>query len=53
VFIYSALGVSAADYAPFAILCWITAFVEIFFGYTRITMQKIPPYDDKEQDECN
>lgn len=53
VFIYSALGVSATQYAPFAILCWFTAFVEIFFGYTKITMHKLPKYDDREDDECN
>jgi NhaC family Na+:H+ antiporter len=53
VFIYSALGVSAAAYAPFAILCWFTAIVEIFFGYTKITMHKLPPYHAKEEEECN
>ncbi|MDA3944950.1 MAG: Na+/H+ antiporter NhaC [Bacteroidetes bacterium] len=53
VFIYTALGVSAATYAPFAILCWFTALVEIFFGYTKITMYKLPQYDIREEDECN
>ena len=40
VFVYSTIGVSAAAYFPYAILCWSTVIVAIFLGYANITMHK-------------
>ncbi len=41
VFVYSALGISATQYAPYAILCWLTAIVAAVFGYFNITMTRL------------
>jgi len=48
VFTYSALGVSAAAYAPYAVLCWITAIIVAIFGYTGITMHKLSEDEEEE-----
>lgn len=40
VFIYATIGVATKDYFIFAILCWITLFIEIFFAFANITMEK-------------
>lgn len=42
VFVYSALGVSALEYAPYAVLCYITMVVVAMYGFTGITMEKLP-----------
>ncbi len=52
VFVYSALGVSAMAYAPFALLCWLTAIIAAVFGYANITMQTLPPEERPEDEEC-
>ena len=39
-FIYATIGVATKDYFIFAILCWITLFIEIFFRFANITMSK-------------
>ncbi len=41
VFTYSALGVSVAAYAPYAVLCWLTVLVAAIYGYRGITMHKL------------
>ncbi len=51
VFIASTLGVSAATYAPYAVLCWLTAIVVVIFGYARITMERIPPSQTEPEDQ--
>ncbi|HSH52658.1 MAG TPA: Na+/H+ antiporter NhaC [Bacteroidales bacterium] len=40
VFIYATIGVATKDYFIFAILCWITLFIEIFLAFANITMAK-------------
>ncbi len=51
VFVYSALGVSAAAYAPYAILCWLTAIIVAFLGYTGLSMDKLPPKEVEPEDQ--
>ncbi len=50
VFIYSALGVSAMAYAPYALLCWLTAIIVVVFGYAKITMHTLSP-EERPEDE--
>lgn len=51
VFVYSALGVSAAQYAPYAILCWLTAIVVAFFAYANLTMERVEPLQPEPEDQ--
>ena len=51
VFVYATIGVSAAAYFPYAILCWITMFVVIFFGYTNIKMHKHEEIQEEPEDQ--
>ncbi len=51
VFVYTALGVSATAYAPYAILCWITALVALVFGYLKITMHQLEPSEEQEAED--
>ncbi len=41
-FMYAAMGVPTIQYIPFAFLCLINPLVSILYGYTGITMEKIP-----------
>jgi Na+:H+ antiporter, NhaC family len=54
IFVLTTLGVSAVDYAPFAVICWMTMIVVGVFGYFNITTtKKAPVATRKEQDdEC-
>ncbi|TCO10613.1 Na+/H+ antiporter NhaC [Natronoflexus pectinivorans] len=51
VFVYSALGISAMEYAPYAVLCWLTAIVVAIFGYAGITMHKLKSYEPEEKED--
>ncbi len=51
VFVYSALGVSALDYAPYAVLCYATMVVAAVFGFTGITMHKLPKEEEAERED--
>ncbi len=51
VFVYSAIGVSALAYAPFAILCWLTAIIAAVFGYARITMHQLKAEEEEEEED--
>jgi len=51
VFVYTALGVSATAYAPYAILCWITALVALVFGYLKVTMHQLEPSEEQEAED--
>jgi NhaC family Na+:H+ antiporter len=35
------LGVSAIQYAPYAVLNWINPIVSVIYGFTGITMEKM------------
>lgn len=41
-FMYTSMGVHPLAYAPFAFLCIINPLISIFYGYTGITMEKLP-----------
>ncbi|WZL74029.1 Na+/H+ antiporter NhaC [Clostridiaceae bacterium 35-E11] len=41
-FMYTSLGVYPFVYAPFAFLCIINPLIAIFYGYTGITLEKLP-----------
>lgn len=49
VFVFATIGVSAADYFPYAILCWITMIIVIIFGFTNISMQKCKKEEPEDQ----
>lgn len=49
VFIYATIGVATKDYFIFAILCWITMFIEIFLAFANITMEKCDIAEPKDQ----
>lgn len=51
VFVYSALGVSAAAYAPYAVLCYVTAVIVAIYGYTGITMHTLKDTEEEEKDD--
>ena len=51
VFVYTALGVSAAAYAPYAILCWFTALVALAFGYLNFTMHRLEAGKEEEPED--
>jgi Na+:H+ antiporter, NhaC family len=51
VFVYTALGISATAYAPYAILCWITAVIVALFGYAGITMHTLEPEKQEEEED--
>jgi len=51
VFVYTALGVSVTAYAPYAVLCWITALVALVFGYLKITMHQLEPSEEQEAED--
>lgn len=40
IFVFTALGVSPLEYAPYAFLCWMTLIVVAIYGYTGITMER-------------
>ena len=40
IFVYSTIGVSATNYFPYAILCWLTGIVVAIYGYANITMER-------------
>ncbi|GAB6138551.1 Na+/H+ antiporter NhaC [Halanaerobaculum tunisiense] len=40
-FIFSTLGVSPLEYAPYAFLCLLTPLISIFYGYTGFTMEEL------------
>lgn len=41
-FMYAAMGVPTIQYIPFAFLCLINPLISIIYGYTGITMEKLP-----------
>ena len=51
VFVASALGVSAAAYAPYAVLCWVTAIVATVYGYANVTMHHVKPAETEPEDQ--
>ncbi|ASB48724.1 Na+/H+ antiporter NhaC [Alkalitalea saponilacus] len=50
VFVYATLGISALEYAPYAVLCWLTAIVVAIYGYAGVTMHKLEN-DEPEENE--
>lgn len=51
VFIASTLGITATAYAPYAVLCWLTAIVVTVYGYTHFTMTRILPAETEPEDQ--
>lgn len=41
-FMYTSMGVPTIEYIPYAFLCLINPIVSIIYGYTGITMEKLP-----------
>lgn len=51
VFVASALGISATVYAPYAVLCWVTAIVATVYGYANLTMHHVKPSETEPEDQ--
>lgn len=51
VFVFLTLGVPVLAYAPYAILCWLTAIIAIVFGYANISMAKTKAPQEEPQDQ--
>jgi len=51
VFVYSALGVSAGAYAPYAIFCWLTPIVVAIFAYANLSMERVAPRETEPEDQ--
>ncbi|WP_114748192.1 Na+/H+ antiporter NhaC [Pleomorphovibrio marinus] len=51
IFVYSTLGVSAANYFPYAFLCWFTAILVAIYGYAGITMEEDKDGYQKTEDK--
>ncbi len=45
IFMYSVLGVSPVQYAPYAFFCYLGTFVAIVFGYLNIKINRLPEKD--------
>lgn len=51
VFVYSALGVSAGAYAPYAVFCWLTPLVAVVFAYANLSMEHVAPRETEPEDQ--
>ena len=51
VFVYSALGVSAGAYAPYAVFCWLTPLVAVVFAYANLSMERVAPRETEPEDQ--
>nr|WP_321262422.1 Na+/H+ antiporter NhaC [uncultured Sphaerochaeta sp.] len=51
VFVYSALGVSAGAYAPYAVFCWLSPLVAVLFAYTNLFMERVAPRESEPEDQ--
>ncbi len=51
VFVYSALGVSASAYAPYAIFCWLSPIVVAIFAYVNFSMERVAPREKEPEDQ--
>ncbi|NCB02863.1 MAG: hypothetical protein EOM67_11945 [Spirochaetia bacterium] len=49
VFVSSALGISAASYAPYAIFCWLTPIVLSIFAYANFSMERVEPMEPEPE----
>lgn len=51
VFVFSTLGVPVLEYAPYAILCWLTSIIVIIFAYLGINISKIKTHTEEPIDQ--
>ncbi len=51
VFVFISLGVPVVQYAPYAMLCWLTAIIAIVYGFFGITMEKTKRPDAEPEDQ--
>jgi Na+:H+ antiporter, NhaC family len=51
VFVASALGISATAYAPYAVLCWLTAIVVAVYGFAGVTMVRAGAGEPEPEDQ--
>ena len=48
IFMYSVLGVSALEYAPYAFFCYLSTFVAITYGYFNFRINRLSPEEQAE-----
>ncbi len=51
VFVFTTLGVPVLEYAPYAILCWLTPIIVIVFAYFNIKMDRTKAPDEELEDQ--
>ena len=51
VFVYAAMGVPVLAYAPYALLCWLTALIAIGFAYFNISAPRVDPTEEEPEDQ--
>ncbi len=51
VFVFATIGVPVLQYAPYALLCWLTAIIAIVFGYLKISMPSVEPAAEEPEDQ--
>ena len=51
VFVYSALGVTTGAYAPYAVLCYLTAIIVAIFAYANIFTDHVAPTETEPEDQ--
>ena len=51
VFVYAAIGVPVMAYAPYALLCWLTALIVIAFGYFNISAPRVKQTEEEPEDQ--
>ncbi len=51
VFVFITLGVPVVEYAPYAIVCWMTSIIVILFAYLDIKMERIKTPDEEPIDQ--
>lgn len=51
VFVATTLGITATAYAPYAVLCWLTAIIATLYGYTKLTMHYVGPTGTEPEDQ--
>ena len=51
VFVFITLGVPVLEYAPFAILCWITSLIAVAYGYLNVSMDHTRTPQEEPEDQ--
>jgi NhaC family Na+:H+ antiporter len=51
VFVFATLGIPVVEYAPYAVLCWITPLIVIAFAFLNIKIERIQTPHEEPEDQ--